>query len=173
MDLGPARPRWTFSRLAIRSPHLARIRDRLEVVRRFYPELDDCTIHVGLARKRGVLGWGSLDPERPGIWVRPRRLDSFTIAHEFTHLLQARGLVPQGERPCDLWAMARSPLLIDSLPGYIGLPRALRRRRRPDPSDAAVLHRMARQAIEARARGDRRYLMRFEREVRRAYENAR
>jgi hypothetical protein len=32
---------------------------------------------------------------------------------------------------------------------------------------------MARQAIEARARGDRRYLMRFEREVRRAYENAR
>src|SRR5207249_3365804 len=96
MDFGPARPRWTWSRLVQASPHRARIRERLEFVRRFFPELDELTIHVGLAQKRGVLGWGSLDPERPGVWVRPRRLASFTIAHEFTHLLQARGLVPMG-----------------------------------------------------------------------------
>jgi len=169
MELGPERPRWTFSRLAQRSRHLARIRERLEFVRRFYPELDGITIHVGLAQKRGVLGWGSLDPERPGIWVRPRRLDYFTVAHELTHLLQARELVPQGERPCDLWAMARSPLLIDCIPGYLRTPRGLRRRRRPDAADSARLHQAACDAIAARERGDRRYLMRFERELRRAY----
>jgi hypothetical protein len=169
LDLGPPRPRWTFSRLAERSPHKARMLEHLEFARRFFPELDGVTIHVGLAQKRGVLGWGSLDPERPGIWVRPRRLDSFTIAHEFTHLLQARGLVPMGERACDLWALARSPLLIDSPPGYLRLPRALRGRRRLDPGDAVILHQAARAAIETRSRGDRRYLCGFEREVRTAF----
>src|SRR5262245_60011908 len=88
--LGPERPPWTFSRLVVRSPHFARIRERLDFVRPFFPEIHALTIRVGLARKRGVLGWGSLDPDAPGVWVRPRRLDTFTIAHEFTHLLQAR-----------------------------------------------------------------------------------
>ena len=98
MDLGPECPRWTFSRLAAASPHHARIVEHIEFARRYFPELDGITIRVGLAQKRGVLGWGSLDPERPGIWVRPRRLHLFTIAHEMTHLLQARALVPRGER---------------------------------------------------------------------------
>lgn len=162
-ELGPERPRWTFSRLARRSPHLERIRERLEFVRRFYPELEGCTIHVGLAQKRGVLGWASLDPGQPGVWVRPRRLEYFTVAHEFTHLLQARGLVPHGERACDLWALARSPLLIDALPGYLRMPRRLNHERRPDEELAKQLCAHARAAIERRAGGDRRYLMRFER----------
>ena len=169
LELGPARPRWSFSRRVLVSPHRARICERLEFVRRFYPELDGITVRVGMALKRGVLGWGSLDPERPGVWVRPRRLEYFTIAHEFTHLLQARGAVPRGERACDLWALARSPLLLDSPPGYLELPRALRRKRRLTPRDAALLSGRARAAIAARARGDRRYLARFEREVARLF----
>jgi hypothetical protein len=138
--------------------------ERLEFVRGFFPEIEMLTVRVGLARKRGVLGWGSLDPERPGVWVRPRRLDAFTIAHEFTHLLQARGLVPRGERACDLWALARSPMLVDSPPGYLRLPPGLRRRRLSH-ADAQLLHQAARRAIAARERGDRRYLQRFEREL--------
>lgn len=138
-------------------------------MRRFYPELDRTTVRVGMALKRGVLGWGSLDPERPGVWVRPRRLDTFTIAHELTHLLQARGEVPHGERACDLWALARSPLLVDSPPGYLRLPHALARRRRLTPRDAAFLSGIARAAVAARAAGDRRYLARFEREVAQRY----
>jgi len=161
-ELGPARPLWSFSRRVLASPHRARICERLEFVRRFYPELDGITVRVGMALKRGVLGWGSLDPERPGVWVRPRRLEYFTIAHEFTHLLQARGLVPHGERACDLWALARSPLLVDSPPGYLKLPRALARGRSVDPGDAAILTRRAREAIAGRAAGDRRYLAHFE-----------
>jgi len=161
-DLGPERPRWRFSRLVERSPHAARIRERIEFVRAFFPELDGITVRVGLALKRGVLGWGSLDPEQPGIWVRPRRLDHFTIAHELTHLLQARGLVPLGERACDLWALARSPLIADHPPGYLRLPPAVRRCRRLTPQQAMVLVRLAREAIAAREQGDRRYLKRFE-----------
>jgi hypothetical protein len=165
LELVPPRPRWTFSRRIRNSAHRRRVLERLEFVRRFFPELDACSIHVGQALKRGVLGWGSLDPERPGIWVRPIRLAYFTIAHEFVHLLQARDLVPRGERACDLWAMARSPLVIDCMPGYLRLPRALRARNAPDPAIASLLHRLACEAIVRRERGDRRYLWRFEREV--------
>jgi len=167
MDFGPPRPRWELSRLGERSPHRARILERLEFVRRFFPELADGTVRVGLARKRGVLGWGSLDPRRPGVWVRPRRLSYFTIAHEFTHLLQARGLLPRGERACDLWALARSPLLNDTAPSYLRLPRGLRRGRL-DPVLGTVLCEAARRASAARARGDRRYLLGFEHELRAA-----
>jgi hypothetical protein len=170
LELGPARPRWLLSRLVRRSPHRPRILERLELARRFFPEFEGATLRIGLAQKRGVLGWGSLDPEQPGIWVRPRRLDTFTIAHEFTHLLQARGLVPRGERACDLWALARSPLLIDSPPSYLRVPRRLSRGR-IDPRDAQTLCELARNAIDARARGERRYLTRFEREARRRLVN--
>jgi len=165
MDLGPAQPPWRFSRLVLKSPFLVRIRERLEFVRSFFPEIAALTIRVGLVRKPGVLGWGSLDPEEPGVWVRPRRLDHFTIAHEFTHLLQARGWVPLGERACDLFALARSPLLIDQPPGYLRMPREARRLKRLDAAQGKLLHEAARRAIEARASGDRRYLQRFEREV--------
>ncbi|HYM80456.1 MAG TPA: hypothetical protein VEY91_03470 [Candidatus Limnocylindria bacterium] len=163
-DLASPPPRWQFSRLVLRTPHVTRIRERLDFVRGFFPELDAISIRVGLAQKRGVLGWGSLDPERPGIWVRPRRLDFFTVAHEMTHLLQARGLVPRGERACDLWALARSPLLVDSAPGYLRVPEHLQRVR-IGTAVARFLHRAAQRALAARAGGDRRYLLSFEEEV--------
>jgi len=165
MDLGASRPQWTFSRLVLRSPHFARIRERIEFVRMFFPEIATLTVRVGLVKRRGVLGWGSLDPAQPGIWVRPRRLEHFTVAHELTHLLQARGLVPRGERACDLWALARSPLLVDHPPGYLALPHDLRRLRRLEAHHAKLLHAAACRAIAARERGDRRYIRRFEVEV--------
>jgi hypothetical protein len=151
--------------LLVRSPYRERVQTRLDFVREFFPELESITVRVGLVKRRGVLGWGSLDPEAPGIWIRPRRLESFTIAHELTHLLQARGLVPCGERACDLFALARSALLVDSPPGYLKVPRGLRSRRTLETAEASLLHRAARRAIEARSAGDRRYLKHFEDEV--------
>lgn len=162
MDLGPERPRWRLSRLVERSPHRARVLERVEYVRRFFPELDGITIRVGFAQKPGVLGWGSLDPEQPGIWVRPRRLHLFTVAHELTHLLQARELVPRGERSCDLHALARSALLNDTPPSYLRVPRTLRRPSL-DETQAHALCQLARESLAAREQGDRRYLLRFER----------
>lgn len=164
-DLGPERPRWRLSRLVTKSRHRDRILERLEFVRRFFPELEDSTIRVGLAKKPGVLGWGSLDPSEPGVWVRPRLLDYFTIAHEFTHLLQARGLVPMGERACDLHALARSPLVVDVAPGYLRMPRELRSRRKLPFTVSSLLCGLARRALRAREEGDRRYLQRFEKAV--------
>lgn len=164
LDLGPECPRWTFSRLAANSPNHARIVEYIEATRRHFPELDGVTIRVGLAQKRGVLGWGSMDPERPGIWVRPRKLQLFTVAHEMTHLLQARGLVPRGERQCDLYALARSPHLIDHAPNYLRMPRALRRGALTY-EQALALYEAAKRAIAAREAGDRRYLKHFEAEI--------
>src|SRR5262245_2551279 len=106
-----------------------------------------------------------MDPERPGVWVRPRRLAYFTIAHEYTHLLQARGLVPGGERACDLHALARSSLIVDSWPSYLRLPRALRARHAIDHVWSVLLNRLACDALERRAGGDRVYLSHFERAV--------
>lgn len=163
LGFAPATPRWCYSRLVVRSPHFERIRRRLEFVRRRFPELDGVCIRVGLARKRGVLGWGSLDPGQPGIWVRPRRLDYFTIAHELTHLLQARGQVPRGERACDLHALARAPELVDSVPGYVRLPPGLREGPGRQAEWAAAVCRAARAALAARAAGRRDYLRWFER----------
>lgn len=171
IDLGPERPRWTLSRLVQRSPFRERILERVEFVRRFFPELDGVTVRLGLAQKPGVLGWGSLDPDQPGIWVRPKRLDYFTIAHEFTHLLQARRLVPGGERQCDLFALARSPMLADTPPGYLSVPHALRAKRRLTAAQSALLCDAARRALAAREAGDRRYLVRFETEIAEAWRN--
>jgi hypothetical protein len=164
LDLAETTPRWRFSRLVERSRHVRRIESRLDRVRAHFPELDGVCIRVGLVRRRGVLGFGSLDPERPAIWVRPRRLDDFTIAHELTHLLQARGRVPRGERACDLFALARSPRVIDVPPGYLALPDAMRRV--PfGPREAALLHDAAKAALAARQRGTPAYLKLFERTV--------
>ena len=163
-------PRWTFSRLVVRSRHHKRIVERLERARPHFPELDGLAIRVGLVKKRGILGWGSLDPEQPGIWVRPLRLDLFTLAHEFTHLLQARTLVPSGERACDLYALARAPELIDHMPSYLIIPDMLRRL---DAVPMVLQHQLcgaARTAIAAREAGDRRYIQRFETLVREACE---
>jgi hypothetical protein len=165
LDLEPGVPRWRFSRLVTRSPHFARIRRRLEFVRRHFPELDALTIRVGLAKRRGVLGWGSLDPREPGIWVRPRTLHYFTVAHELTHLLQARGWVPRGERACDLHALARAPELVDAAPGYLRLPARLRDARRWRGGAAEELCRTARRALAERAAGRRNYLRFFEQTI--------
>lgn len=169
LDLPPIEHRWSYSRLISGSRHFGRIRRRLERVRRFFPELEGTCIRVGMVRKRGVMGWGSLDPEEPGIWVRPRRLDYFTIAHELTHLLQARGEIPHGERACDLFALARSPEVVDAVPYYLKLPKPLRHRGVSNQG-ALLLHRQAREALAARAAGERRYLQLFERSVAAAFE---
>ena len=51
--------------------------------------------------------------------------------------------------------------MIDSPPTYLKVPRRLKQH--PVRSDhAALFHRVARECVDARGRGDRRYLMLFE-----------
>jgi len=71
------------------------------------------------------------------IRLKVRKLTYNTIGHEFTHLLQglskihfkagkATEAMPFGEKQCDIWTLARSPLFLDDAPTYIRLPRAMR-----------------------------------------------
>src|SRR5258706_8207 len=93
----------------------------LDPGRDHFPELEGVTVRVGLTKQRSVLGLASIGAT-PMIWIRPRRIRRFAIAHELTHLLHARGLVPGGEKTCDLYTLARSDAYADLAPFYLKAP---------------------------------------------------
>jgi hypothetical protein len=151
----PLRPTAPLGRHGRGGEVLAKVR----YVRRFFPELEDLRLKVGLTRT--AAGLAELEGDR--LWLNPNRLSLHTIAHELVHLLQGRGLVPRGERSCDLFALARDLTLVDALPFYLKVPPALGDRRGwLRPGSAAALHRLALEAVARRTRGERRYLRWFE-----------
>jgi hypothetical protein len=95
----------------------------------YFPELHKETVYVGWIAPRGWARGCCYYPSattnrRLKIGLQPNERN-FTIAHEFTHLLQATKKeelgIPTGERACDIWALTRLPLdLIDDHPSYIG-----------------------------------------------------
>jgi hypothetical protein len=111
---------------------------------RHFPELNGRTITVGYTRKH--LGSASIiyrsgKIARLIIRLKVRRLTYQTIGHELTHLVQAlvRGdrsqldpinlpKIPCGEKPCDIWTLARHELFCDDPPTYIKMPRIVRER---------------------------------------------
>lgn len=141
-------------------PSKPRILRMVRFALRFFPELEGRGMKIGIAR--GAHGYASLD--EPAIWLNPRGLSYQTIAHELVHLLQARGLVPMGERSCDLYSLARDPLLVDAAPVYLSIPDAF-----VTPKGGLVdrapriFHRTAREALRLREAGERRYIQWFER----------
>src|SRR5207237_363706 len=116
-------PPWQWTRPWLISPHRKRAARELDCVRAHFPELDGVTIKVGLTKRRNILGPATLSGD-PCIWIRPRHIRRFVIAHEFTHLLQARKLVPGGEKTCDLYALTRGAAVIDFAPTYLTIPQA-------------------------------------------------
>lgn len=140
----PAAPRWELTRPLAQARGVETALRRLEEVRASFPELEGITVRVGRTTSRRARAWASLDPARPAVWIKPTRLDRFTAAHEFVHLLQARGLIPRGEKMADLEALARGEALIDRGPSYLKVPRrAFERDGRPRPGMAPLLHRLA------------------------------
>ncbi len=103
---------------------------RIIEIFKYFPELHNEIVIVGWIAPRG---WArgscclcsSASTSKPlKISLQPNE-KNFTIAHEFTHLLQARRKeelkIPSGERACDIWTLTRLPLeLIDDYPSYIG-----------------------------------------------------
>jgi hypothetical protein len=135
------------------------VMSKVRYVRRFFPELDDLALRIGLTRS--AAGFAEIEGDR--LWLNPHRLSLHTIAHELTHLLQGRGLVPRGERSCDLFALARNVTLVDALPYYLKVPRKLADHHGwLKPGAAAVLHELAVAAKARRESGERRYLLWFE-----------
>jgi hypothetical protein len=135
---------------------------KVRYVRRFFPELDDLVLRIGLTRR--AAGFADLEGEK--LWLNPNRLSMHTITHELVHLLQARSLVPSGERSCDLFALARDASLVDALPFYLKLPAQLGDERGwLRPGTAVPLHRLAEAAVTRRSDGHRQYIRWFEREA--------
>jgi len=160
--------RWEFTRPWLASPHLPRAMCELDLVRDHFPELEGVTVRVGLTKRRSVLGLASIGAI-PMIWIRPRRIRRFAIAHELTHLLHARGLVPGGEKTCDLYTLARSHAYVDVAPFYLTVPPVFHDGGadcRVPPPAAETLHALAREATTGRSA--RAAIQRFERRAREA-----
>jgi hypothetical protein len=137
---------------------------------KYFPELHNEIVLVGWIAPhgwaRGSCCCYSASTSKPlKISLQPNERN-FTIAHEFTHLLQARKkeeelLIPSGERACDVWALTRLPLeLIDDYPSYVG---NYLMRKRWDTVKKTVRE-LAFNAIEIR-KTKRQYIVWFEDEV--------
>lgn len=141
-----------------------RILERVRYVRRYFPELDGLRLKVGLTRSSS----GMAVPGGYEIWLNPFQMSYHTIAHEFVHLLQRDGTgIPQGERSCDVFALARHWTLNDVGPSYVKLPpRLLEIDGTLAPAAAKTVHQVAAEAIEKRRQGLRTYIAYFESRLR-------
>lgn len=139
-----------------------RILDMVHFALRYFPEVDARELRVGITRRAD--GYASL--ESPMIWLNPRGLCYQTIAHELVHLLQGKGLVPMGERSCDVYSLARDRILVDAAPVYLEIPDVFSSPKGGlKPGAAFLLHTTAREAIRRRGAGERRYIQWFERRL--------
>lgn len=143
-------------------PSRGRVVRMVRFARRFFPELKDVTIKVGLAR--GADGYASLD--EPKVWLNPRHLNYQTVSHELVHLLQWKGLVPMGERSCDVYSLARSLMLVDAAPVYLKIPaNLLADNGELRPGAPRLLFNTAREALQRRSNGTRQYIRWFEKAI--------
>lgn len=110
-----------------------KFKQRIIDVFKYFPELQDEDVYVGWIAPRswarGSCSYSSSFASTSAnmklkINLQPNERN-FTIAHEFTHLLQARKKeelqIPSGERACDVWTLTRLPIeLLDDYPSYLG-----------------------------------------------------
>ncbi len=87
-----------------------------------FPELQGRTITVGYTRAH----LGAAIPEDFIIRLRARKVSYNTIGHELMHLVQGLRLIPEGEKPCDIWTLARNFLFCDEAPAYLTIPLEVR-----------------------------------------------
>jgi len=139
-----------------------------------FPELDRIEFELDLLPSSShLLGLADGGRRVPRIRIRAARPTNrtltYTIPHELTHLLQRPvRVVPQGERSCDLYSMARAGDRFLVAPGYVRIPQDARRQWPPWASIAAGL---AADAVRRRDAGERAYIVAWERAFRAAYRN--
>ncbi len=132
----------------------------LQAALRLFPELHGKTLTVGYTRAH--LG-SALVPRHAEdeltIRLKVRKLTYNTIGHELTHLVQGlshchtdraffAARIPSGEKPCDIWTLARSELFCDDAPTYLKLPPTVRENW---PLYAKAVRELCLAAIEKRA----------------------
>jgi hypothetical protein len=141
-----------------------------------FAELDGRRIRVDIydGRTRAV-GVAFPEESTPKIALHRRVLRSRElagiIAHELTHLIQRpRGPCPNGERACDVFALARCGSRFPSPPSYLALPPGTREHW---PFWAPLATLLAREALRERAAGRRQYVRWWEEAFGRAVARAR
>jgi len=138
--------------------------EKVRYVLRYFPELSGANIKVGLTRAAS----GMAVPGGYEIWLNPHRISHHTISHELVHLLQRTAIgVPQGERSCDIYSLARHWTLNDVLPSYVQIPAGMAAIDGTLPAPAArLVYETAVEALEHRHGGMRRYISWFEERLR-------
>ena len=131
----------------------------IEEVAKHFPELSGQILRVGYTSSGGTA-----DKHLMKISIQPgSQVYSYAlIAHELTHLIQGSAGIPNGEKACDLWTMARHPLFNEIPPSYLEIPQDIM-----DEWEVYkdLIREKAIQAITMRQRGLRRYILWFESEV--------
>lgn len=138
--------------------------EKVHYALRYFPEMKGKQIKVGLTRAAsGMAVPGGLE-----IWLNPWRTSYHTIAHELVHLLQRRDAgIPQGERSCDVYSLARHWTLNDIAPSYVVIPARLIAVDGGLPAKSAqIVYETAVEALRRRSLGLRRYIAYFEETLR-------
>lgn len=135
--------------------------DKLNEVLQYFPELWNNTIKVGYT-STDIGKYISSEKYSEISYVRLYKgVSLHTIAHELMHSVQyMKEDIPMGERPCELWTLAREPSILDKPPmSYLSTPSKIRN----NWKDWRIqVHNLAKQAIKERENGRRNYLKWFE-----------
>ncbi len=151
-------------------PRATELLDVIARVAEAFPELSGLRVRVDLLPSGSRrLGTASILERPPRVAFHPRlaghpRELAATAAHEFMHLVQwPLHQVPNGERACELYVLARFGTRFQGAPYYLHIPR---KAREDWESWAPVATELARQALEERRQGRRQYLRWWEDEFR-------
>ncbi len=166
----PMGPELSPTRRLLRWPHARELLGPVAQVSAEFPEL------VGLRVRVDLLPWGSRRLGAASILERPPRVAfhpelarrpeelAATAAHEFMHLLQwPLQRIPNGERACDLFVLARFGTRFQGPPYYLHVPR---RARTHWAEWAPLAQELAVRALDERRQGRRQYLRWWEEEFR-------
>jgi hypothetical protein len=116
------------------------MREKVLNVLSHFPEFKDETLTVGFTQSAGVNGVHPRDDPRSNRnYIRLKAgASKFTIAHELYHILTR-------EKAVDIFALSRSPYLIDKAPSYLDLPECVEN----SPSVYSnTLHKLAEEAVD-------------------------
>jgi hypothetical protein len=110
--------------------------------------------------------FGKLDDARAEFPELEGRMIKVGVSRYAEGKAQKDRMVPNGERACDVFTLARSIKFCDSKPYYLKVPRAfLAEDRRIMPGMQMVMHMVAKESVQRRKDGERNYIRWFEREL--------
>ena len=148
---------------ATSTAYLLDFKEKLEKTLTKFPELEADYVYVGVTTSSTANAQNFLSDNRIKIGYNPSvKPTYFVLGHELTHFVQDISNVPYGEKPCDIYTIARDPLFLDRPPAYLTIKKAI--------CDNWSLHAKAVralciEAIKQRANGRRQYIVWLEKEI--------